>query len=122
MSLNSSGPRLIGGSSLRDVGGSSLRDIGGSSLRSSCRSPELLQERVYLLLVQVLVVVEAHLHARAAAARREALDAAQREPAIGRGLAVADAELVLEVPEQPVRTHQRARQRHADLKMVPADG
>src|SRR5262245_40985105 len=93
MSLNSSGPRLIGDSSLRPSGISSLR------------SSELLQQRVHLPLVEVLVVVEADLHARSGAARREALDAAQREAPVRRGLAVADAELLLEVTEQPVRAH-----------------
>src|SRR5215831_14099518 len=101
MSLNSSGPRLI----------------GASSLRSSRSSLESLQQGVGLLLVEVLVVVEAHLHARAAAAGGEALDAAQREAAVRRGLAVADLELLLQVPEQPVGAHQRARQRHADLQV-----
>src|SRR5574341_2611895 len=72
-------------------------------------SLQLLQQRVHLRLVQVLVVVEVDLHARPAAARRQALDAAQREAPVGRGFAVPDPELLLEVAEQAVGAHQRAR-------------
>src|SRR5213079_1449216 len=102
MSLNRNGPRLIEGSSLR--------------------SSELLQQGVRLPLVEILVVVEPDLHAWAAAAGREALHTPQREAAVRRGLTVAHAELLLQVLEQPVGAHQRARERHADLKVMSAHG
>ncbi len=70
---------------------------------------------------EVLVVLLVDLHHRRRAAAREALGRAQRDLAVGRGLARADAELLLAVPEDVARTPERAGQGVAYPDLVLAD-
>ena len=71
--------------------------------------------------VEPLVHLLVDEHRRGGAARAEALDLAQRDAPVARGAAVRDAELLLQVLEDPLAAGEAAGDVRADLDDVPAE-
>src|SRR5262245_51599935 len=91
------------------------------SISAIRRLREAREHRVGLLAGQVFDVGVVDLHHRRGAAGGEALDLGEGEAAIGRRLADADAELVLEVRDDLLGAEQRAREVRAHLEVAAPD-
>src|SRR5436309_9619184 len=70
---------------------------------------------------EVLVILLVDLHHRSGAAGSEALGRAQSDHAVAGGLARVNAEPLLAVGEDCLRSPKRARKRFADPHLVTAD-
>src|SRR5262249_50640811 len=96
--------------------------IGGP--RTACRRSlgvEAVEEHLERGHVEVLVVGRvAHLHHRRRPAARETFNLLERVAAVGRALAVRDAETALDAGAQLIRSAERAGQVDAELEVMPS--
>src|SRR5581483_3305140 len=100
-----------------------VRSRSSAPSRSELSRPtELLDNGGYVLGPEVLPVAVVHGDDGRVAAAAEALDRAERDPAVVGRLAGPHPELLLERLDHPLRADERARQVGADLYHVPADG
>src|SRR5205809_3614247 len=89
--------------------------------RCSAAIAQLLHDREHVVGLHVRAVVMVDRDDRRPAAAAETLDRPQRDLAVARGLARADAELLLEALEHLLSTDESARDVRANLDHVPAD-
>src|SRR5687768_10935118 len=93
-----------------------------SRFSAMAASLERLEQAIHGRLVEVLVEgALVDLEHGGGAAGGQALDLLEREAAVRRGLADADAELPLEVRDDALGAHDRAGERAAHLEHVTAD-
>src|SRR2546425_3175302 len=100
-----------------------IRTLTADSIRNarSTRLLQLVQKAVDLLRGDVLVIAIVHHEDRRRAARAQALHRDVGESAVLRGLAVLEAQLLLDLLLEALPSEERAREVPAHLDHVPAD-